>query len=90
MDVIDLVSKAKALVEERDKLDNKERETKRRHLIASSDSSCEQSNEFTEISNDSSMSNPTPGVGSLFLYGNPVECNVKKRHMTLTLCRTYE
>ena len=45
--------------------DNEERETKRRHLVASSDS-CEESNEFTEISNSSvnnsneAMSGPMP------------------------------
>ena len=65
VDMIDLVSKAKALVQERDKLDNEERETKRRHLVASSDS-CEESNEFTEISissmnnSNKDMSGPTP------------------------------
>jgi hypothetical protein len=63
--VIDLVSKAKALVQERDKLDNEERQTKRRHLVASSDS-CEESNEFTEISN-SSVSNSS--VSIFFLLG---------------------
>ena len=51
-----MVSKAKALVQERDKLDNEERQTKRRRLVASSDS-CEDSNEFTEISNSSEESN---------------------------------
>ena len=67
MDMIDLVSKAKVLVQERDKLDNEERQTKRRCLVASSDS-CEESNEFTEISNSSksnsneamSAAGPTP------------------------------
>ena len=34
-DMIDVVSKAKALVQERDKLDNDARQTKRRHLVES-------------------------------------------------------
>jgi hypothetical protein len=51
-DIIDLVSKAKSLVQERDKLDNEEREAKRRCLVASTDS-CEKSSNFTVISNSS-------------------------------------
>jgi hypothetical protein len=48
VDVIDLVSKAKSLVRERDKLENEEREAKRRCLVASTDS-CEESSNFTVI-----------------------------------------
>jgi hypothetical protein len=50
--MIDLVSKAKLLVRERDKLDNEEREAKKRCLVDSTDSSEESSN-FTVISNSS-------------------------------------
>ena len=32
----------------------------------------------------------TPSVMSLFLYGNPIECYVKKGIVTLTQCRTYK
>ena len=64
-DVIDVVSKAKALVQERDKLDNEERQTKRRCLVASSDS-CEDSNEFTEISNSSEESTFSPARPTLY------------------------
>ena len=60
-----MVSKAKALVQERDKLDNKERHTKRRHLVARSDS-CEDSNEFTEISNSSEESTFSPARPTLY------------------------
>jgi hypothetical protein len=77
VDVIDLVSKAKALVQERDKLDNEERQTKRRHLVASSDS-CEESNEFTEISN-SSVSNSSVSIfffiRASLLRQNQVRCH---------------
>jgi hypothetical protein len=53
--VIDLVSKAKALVQQRDKLDN-EKETKRRRLVASSDS-CDESSNFTQTISNSSVDN---------------------------------
>ena len=61
-DVIDLVSKAKALVQERDnKLEN-ESKTKRRCLVVSSDI-CEESNNFTETmsaNGSEDISGPTP------------------------------
>ena len=64
--MIDLVSKAKALVQERDKLDNEERQTKRRHLVATSSDSCEDSIEFTEISNSSEESTFSPARPTLY------------------------
>jgi len=55
-DTIDLVSKAKSLLQERTKLDNEERETKRRCLVARN----EESSNFTENSNSSATNATDP------------------------------
>jgi hypothetical protein len=64
VDAIDLVSKAKSLVREKDKLDNEEREAKRRCLVASTDS-CEESSNFTVISNSSVNNNSNEATSML-------------------------